>query len=387
MANIIVPCPMCGALGEEGTQCTFCGMSIPKSKSTSKKTLNRLVGKTTISSEVFAEKISKYHSTRPFEEPGVSIVNIGSHYGLINRNGDIVVPLQYSEILICDGRWLFLCEGKEIILIDMATWKPINWKDKEGYYNYSVLEGLNNQIIISRGYDRERKIFVSEYDYSPITDSVYQPIYSIIDLTMNIIVAEGEGSIAPFLQYGFYHWIYRFQEDDTRSDNDNTYDGFSTRAMIKVGKVILKSSFISPQGDVLAEMNGVDFEETEIKHDEKGYYVIPKEMFNPEGFYSVFYHQLDHLSKSEKRRGLHRYIPNPNVDDNEQAVNFAKFIKDEVKALKDLNIKKKKDKELAEQRAIAEEIKRERIWTIKILLLILGIVGICLAISLSVWNS
>lgn len=377
---------MCGALGEEGTQCVFCGMNIPKSKSTSKKTLNRFADKTTISSEAFAEKISKYHSTRPFEEPGVSIVNIGSQYGLINRNGDIVVPLQYSDILICDGRWLFLCEGKEIKLIDMATWKPINWKDKVGCYNYSVLEGLNNQIIICRGYDRERKA-IDYSQSSPIAESVYQPLYSVIDPTMNKIVAEGEGSIAPFLQYGFYHWIYRFQKDDT-CKNDYGRIEYLPMELIKagVGKVILKSSFISPQGDVLAEMNGVDFEETEIKHDEKGYYVIPKEMDDPYPYYSVFYNQLNHLSKSEKRRGLHRYIPNPNLDDNELAVNFAKFIKNEVKALKDLNIKKGKDKELAEQRAIAEEIREERrTRIITALIIILGVGGFLLFVALMPW--
>ena len=359
---------MCGALGEEGTQCVFCGMNIPRSKSTSKKTLNRFVDKTTISSEAFAEKISKYHSTRPFEEPGVSIVNIGSQYGLINRNGDIVVPLQYSDILICDGRWLFLCEGKEIKLIDMATWKPINWKDKEGYYNYCVSEGLNNQIIISRGYDRDRNTV--NYDWQAMansysdrnkvyesTESVFQPKYSIYDFTSEKVINEGEGTVFPFPyeNIAVYQVNYRFQANDTLK-----YDPYWGGSPVD-GKITSTTRFISRNGEIIAEISGLDIdEEIIIKKDAKGYFVIPKEKRNDPCHLPPLYHQLELLTITEKKLGLHRFLFNSNLNDTEQVVEFAQFIKNEAKALRDLNEKRGRDIIEAEQQAKIEKEKQEK---------------------------
>lgn len=369
MEKTIIPCPMCGALGEVGTQCLFCGMSIPKSESSQKQTFIRFVDKTTVPAEAFAERISKYHSVRSFVDPGVSTVRIGSLYGLINRNGDVVVPLRFSDLEVINGRWLLLCENDEYKLIDMLNWKPLNWKENYGFRDYDVKDGLDGQIIICRGTYRDRNTI--NYDYQAMANSgthrnqvyqsserVFQPKYTIYDLKSEKVINDGEGVVipSPFEQLAVYQVNYRYQHDDD-GHYDPTYGYYPDD-----GKVSSMIRFISAQGVIIAEIQDLDInEETLIQQDSNGYYLIPKEQKQDPWRTPHFYHRLDHLTPKEKKEGLHRFKFNPNLNEIEQVAEFAQFISNEMRAFKDLNEKRRKEKEEARRQAeLAEREKEER---------------------------
>lgn len=91
MEKQFTPCPACGAIGEIGQKCSFCGTTIV-SKEDSVISDARIVRQRTISPQRYAEKISIYHDVRDFGY-GLTKVSIGKMYGLVNLNGDIIYPL------------------------------------------------------------------------------------------------------------------------------------------------------------------------------------------------------------------------------------------------------------------------------------------------------
>ena len=383
MERIIAPCPSCGALGEAGTKCLFCGMSIPKKDSSPKQPLIRFADESSVRAEVFAKRIAKYHSVGNYESPGVSKVRIGSLYGLINRNGDIVVPIRYSDIEVSNGRWLFLHDDNEVRLIDMQSWRSLNWKESSGAEEYEVKEGLKDQLIISRGTYRDRNTL--NYDWQAMansygdrnkvyesTECVFQPKYSIYDFTSDKVINEGEGIVFPFPYENIaaYQVNYRYQANDTLK-----YDSYWGGSPVD-GKITSITRYISRNGEIIAEISGLDIdEEIIIKNDAKGYFVIPKEKRNDPCHLPPLYHQLELLTITEKKLGLHRFLFNSNLNDTEQVVEFAKFIKNEAKALRDLNEKRRRDIIEAEQKAKIEKEKQEKRKDLLIYLFIILAVG------------
>lgn len=91
MSKQFTPCPACGAIGEIGQKCSFCGTTIV-SKEDSVISDARIVRQRTISAQRYAEKISIYHDVR-YLGYGLTKVSIGEMYGLVNLNGDIIYPL------------------------------------------------------------------------------------------------------------------------------------------------------------------------------------------------------------------------------------------------------------------------------------------------------
>ena len=113
-------CPVCGALGIVNEQCEFCGNTIPAGNESNPTYDSRIVEKRTISPAEFAKKISIYHKVGVFSA-GCAIASIGSLSGLINLNGDIILPIEHGNIQK-DGRWAFI-DGE---LMDVVTWTKIN---------------------------------------------------------------------------------------------------------------------------------------------------------------------------------------------------------------------------------------------------------------------
>lgn len=97
MQKQFTPCPACGAVGEVGSNCQFCGTSIILKGDAIAST--ELIPKVrTVTPQQYAEKISIYHNVKPAGE--LLIVSIGKQYGLINLNGDIIYPLGNDEIRV-----------------------------------------------------------------------------------------------------------------------------------------------------------------------------------------------------------------------------------------------------------------------------------------------
>ncbi len=116
-------CPACGALGEIGTNCLFCGTQIflKEGKECLK---SRIVKHRTVTPQQYAERISIYHDVVPYGV--ISMVNIGHEYGYINLNGELVYPLGLDEntrvlenaIVKVGDKWVDLETLREYTLID-----------------------------------------------------------------------------------------------------------------------------------------------------------------------------------------------------------------------------------------------------------------------------
>lgn len=98
MATQFTPCPACGAVGEVGSNCQFCGTTIILKKDATSST-ERIPQKRTVTPQQYAEKISIYHNIKPLGKK-LLWVSIGNQYGIVNMNGDIVYPLGNDEICI-----------------------------------------------------------------------------------------------------------------------------------------------------------------------------------------------------------------------------------------------------------------------------------------------
>lgn len=92
MAKQYIPCPACGALGEIGSNCQFCNTTIVQKEGVIASD-SRIVEKRTVTPQQYAEKISIYHNVKSLSET-YSQVSIGDQKGIINLNGDLILPLE-----------------------------------------------------------------------------------------------------------------------------------------------------------------------------------------------------------------------------------------------------------------------------------------------------
>lgn len=96
MATQFTPCPACGAVGEVGSNCQFCGTTIILKEGATFSDA-RIIKQRTITPQQYAEKISIYHNIEGLCD-GVSKVSIGEQEGIVNLNGDLIYPLGNEHI-------------------------------------------------------------------------------------------------------------------------------------------------------------------------------------------------------------------------------------------------------------------------------------------------
>ena len=119
MAQEKIACPFCGGLGGVGSICEYCGSVIQLSTPMLEKGFPK-TEKKTISGEQYAEKISKYQTVGEYHGK-LAIVSIGQRFGLIDRNGDLRVGLEYDNIVSTiriEGLFAICRKGKWALLND-----------------------------------------------------------------------------------------------------------------------------------------------------------------------------------------------------------------------------------------------------------------------------
>lgn len=164
--SIIVACPLCGALGKAGEPCEFCGATIPQPSGNAKTTIKAasiIVEKQTVPAEEFASKISKYHRVEPWKHD-LAVVAIGGLHGAINRNGDIVIPLNYNQIILSE-RYCLLDKD----LYDKTNGALIKNVLHDDYYSrcesIRVSDGIGAQIVIEAIYDKKFNVEKYRWEY------------------------------------------------------------------------------------------------------------------------------------------------------------------------------------------------------------------------------
>lgn len=130
MATQFTPCPACGAVGEVGSNCQFCGTAIILKEGATLSEA-RIVKQRTVTPQQYAEKISIYHNVVGLSSE-ISKVSIGGQEGLINLNGELIYPLGNESIKITKGKIVQI--GKKFL--NLETFEFV----KSPYLNEFVLE-------------------------------------------------------------------------------------------------------------------------------------------------------------------------------------------------------------------------------------------------------
>lgn len=246
--SIIVACPLCGALGKAGEPCEFCGATIPQPSGNTnalQKDTRIIVEKQTVPAEEFARKISKYHRVESWKH-NLAVVSIGDLHGAINRNGDIVIPLNYQKVEIQSDPFI-------ILYSDVCYVYDI---EKQQIYNLGkrsidmVHSGLKGQIIIT---------YVTKYYASTTSRSPIEYLNCVIDIGTNTNTrVEKAKSILEVLPDFNCYWSYPAQF----VSKDGIIKRFKGNTKYKDNNLILETPkreiTISPSEDLFAAIDSAN---------------------------------------------------------------------------------------------------------------------------------
>lgn len=153
MAVQFTSCPACGAVGEIGSACQFCGTTIVQKEGVI-ATNSRIVNVRTVSPQEYANKIAIYRKIESYET--YSIVSIGDQVGVINLNGDLVYPLgkhniNYESKMVVkvwlDARILMSAFREEIYL---EHEKYVNLETLEESFGMCFVKDKTNPLLLHR---------------------------------------------------------------------------------------------------------------------------------------------------------------------------------------------------------------------------------------------
>ena len=158
MSKQFTPCPACGAVGEVGSNCQFCGTTIV-AKEGSVISDARIVKQKTISSQLYAEKISIFHNVESLGNR-VMMVSIGKMYGLVNLNGDIVYPLGKDKIDLVSEDTIGLGHTFEKTLYEASTY----WDEQAEEWKHD--EALTEEVFVPKRYfNLDTEMFADELGF------------------------------------------------------------------------------------------------------------------------------------------------------------------------------------------------------------------------------
>lgn len=180
MSTQFTPCSACGAVGEVGKKCLFCGTTIIL-RENAVVSASRVVRKRTVSPQQYAEKISIYHDVVQISDM-VLRVSIGKQEGVINLNGDLIYPLGNYHFESSYGSPWIVClvdkynipqyinlnteematklgyitdkESKRQYRVNIKDWTPINkYIDLEGgLFSFDYLRNIAVSKLIEYNY-------------------------------------------------------------------------------------------------------------------------------------------------------------------------------------------------------------------------------------------
>lgn len=129
MDKMYAACSSCGAIGAVGEVCEFCG-NIIEPKPDGRTYSSRIVEKRTIPPDEFARKISCYRDISSFKG-GCANVRIGELNGLVNLNGDLVLPLDYKKIIWNSQCAILVGSRRDVKFLNLVEWTFFNPKSRE----------------------------------------------------------------------------------------------------------------------------------------------------------------------------------------------------------------------------------------------------------------
>lgn len=162
MTTQFTPCPACGAVGEVGSNCQFCGTAIILKEGAIPSDA-RIIKQRTITPQQYAEKVSIYHNIVGLDSE-ISKVSIGEQEGIINLNGDLIYPLgnepirKFKDKVVRIGRNFLNLETFELVKefrhnefvldkIKLLSDAISNNPSEDGFINFGFTENIDGLEI------------------------------------------------------------------------------------------------------------------------------------------------------------------------------------------------------------------------------------------------
>ena len=275
MQKQFTPCPACGAVGEVGTSCQFCGTTILL-KENIFATAERIPSRRTVTPQQYAEKISIYHNIEPIGD-GIYMVSIGKQYGVVNIDGDLIYPLgnyilegvSSNPYIIAYGSDTEGIKGyvnletieyanefglvedknhpKKLYRVNIKDWKPINFYISSGIEcNYDFLEYVckweisedETKTLYYIYYEDKKSLWIADWKDIPDQEEGYNvkwqhniidniKNFNVFDDKLIIETIDGNNIILDGSELDNMHYIEQklgeglSKSKNTESDNDN----------------------------------------------------------------------------------------------------------------------------------------------------------------------
>lgn len=153
MDKMYAACSSCGAIGAVGEVCEFCG-NIIEPKPDGRTYSSRIVEKRTIPPDEFARKISCYRDISIFKG-GCANVRIGDLNGLVNLNGDLVLPLDYKKI-IWNSQCAILVGSRDVKFLNLVEWTFFNPKSRDDI-DFPHLDDIYADLSVDACFYKEKQ--------------------------------------------------------------------------------------------------------------------------------------------------------------------------------------------------------------------------------------
>ena len=127
--QVYIPCPSCGALGILGSNCAFCGSTI-QGKGNMPQSSTLITARKTISDDEYIRKTSRFNWVGTFTKNDIAVVFAGGQYGVINRNADLIIPLDYDTISLVED-FVLLERKQSCCIISVKFWDYLKGPDGE----------------------------------------------------------------------------------------------------------------------------------------------------------------------------------------------------------------------------------------------------------------
>ena len=221
-------CPACGALGEIGSRCLFCGTHIFL-KEGGGCLKSRIVKHRTVTPQQYAERISIYHGVEP--NGVIAKVNIGQEYGYINLNGELVYPLGLDEnTRVLEGSIVTIGADK---CIDLETLREFPYNDYLIKYVRKEL-GENNHTKYQEIFT-ELKQYIDEIEKNSSCQD-----FLFIDIKSDKILL-GKNKENSHLVLCFTKYITRSCELSWAQSSANLRDVLSVRGIIPISTRLVRT--------------------------------------------------------------------------------------------------------------------------------------------------
>lgn len=190
------------------------------------------------------EEPTDWEQVTIFNSKGYGIISVDGNFGAINRNGEIIIPLAYSNLIDFDDELILACNDEDF-------WGFINWKNEivipfEYSYASIFLEEYNLSKVCKNekyGYINRKNQVVVPLDYDSITTINFSKIgvlkngnWGVIDIHNQLII-DFKYDFAICIAENIYYVGKEVDEKIENYDLDRDLLTFKNEKLIKFGLI------------------------------------------------------------------------------------------------------------------------------------------------------